>query len=93
MTLKHLEVFADLDIDERILHDHKQDLHRLINLLTHISQRFLQISGTTTHQEWQSWNFGLKQIGEISFKGLRGNQARIIKALVSVWRSNYFESF
>ena len=92
-TLKRLEVFADLDIDERVPHDHEQDLRHLINSLTHISQRLSQASGTTTHQEWQSWNFGLKQIGEISFKGLRGNQACIIKALVSVWRSNYFESF
>ena len=36
-TLKRLEVFADLDIDERVPHDHEQDLRCLINSLTHYS--------------------------------------------------------
>ena len=41
-------------------------------------------------EEFQAWDFGLKQIGRISFKSLRTNQVYIVKSLSDVLKGNYF---
>lgn len=90
-TLRRLDVFKSFQIEEKIPADHIADLHALIERLTHLKGCLKDTGAVRIKDEFQGWNFGLKQIGDISFQGLRRNQAQIIKALSAVWRSNYFE--
>ena len=89
-TLERLDVFAAFGFSPEVSPDHIKDLEKLIDRLTHLKRTIKDNSSVTLPEEFQSFNFGLKEIGSTSFKGLRRNQARIVQALSAVWRSNYF---
>ncbi len=44
-----------------------------------------------TSQEWQALNFGLREIGRVSFKGLRPNYTKILTQLARIFHDRYFD--
>lgn len=44
-----------------------------------------------TKQQWQALNFGLREIGKVSFAGLRRNYEQIVTQLVYIYRDRYFD--
>ena len=90
-TLKRFDIFETFQFSEEIDKNLVRDVEKLIERLTHLQRALKDTAVTRIKEEWQSWNYGLKEIGSISFKGLRKNQARIIKELSSVWNANYFD--
>lgn len=91
-TLDRLDVFTTFQFAPEVPPDHIKDLRALIDRLTFLKRSLKDLGSSTSKEEFQGWNFGLKEIGSTSFKGLRRNQVRIVKELSSVWRSNYFYS-
>ena len=89
-TLKRLDVFETFDFSHEVAPDHIKDIKDLIDWLTRVNRSLKDFGPSSTKGEFQSWNYGLKEIGETSFKGLRRNQANIAKRLSQIWRSNYF---
>lgn len=89
-TLKRLNVFETFQFSDEIDVQQVKDIDSLIARLTHLHRALKDLGRVTTTQEWQSWNYGFKEISNISFKGLRTNQVQIAKALSAVYRTNYF---
>ena len=46
-----------------------------------------------THEQWQKLDWGLKAIGQVSFKGLRRNYSAIVDQLATIFNGEYFEWF
>lgn len=90
-TLKRFDVFETFQFSEEIDVNLVNDVNKLIERITHLQRSLKDTACTRVKEEWQSWNYGLKEIGSISFKGLRKNQAQIVKALSAVYRTNYFD--
>lgn len=90
-TLKRIEplfrlaAFDDLTTEERRIINDLGD--RLEVLHNEIGDRAPKVS----HEEWKSLKFGLKLIGETSFKSLRRNYHAVIRSLISIYNGNYFD--
>lgn len=78
--------FADYDRNEQ----HINKVNLLILRLTKLKCSLKDLSAFRGKEEFQRWNYGFKQIADISFKHLRKNQVPIIKALSAVYNGNYF---
>lgn len=89
-TLKRLEVFETFTISDDVPHRNVGDLRALIDRLQHLKRALRDTSSIRIKEEFQQWNWGLHNIGQISFKSLRKNQAQIIKELSSVWQKGFF---
>ena len=89
-TLKRLNVFETFEFTDRVAESDEKKLAKLIERLTHLQRSLKDTGSTRTKEEFQGWNYGFKQIGDISFKGLCKNQTQIIKALCAVWDGNFF---
>lgn len=89
-TLRRLNVFETFEFTEHVAESDVQKLRKLIDRLTHLQRSLKDTGSTRVQEEFQGWNYGFKQIGDISFKGLRKNQTQIIKALSAVWNGNFF---
>ena len=89
-TLKRLEVFETFTFSDEVHRDHIKDLRSLIDRLQHFKRALKDTSSVRTREEFQAWDFGLKQIENISFKSLRKNQVHIVKSLSDVLKENYF---
>lgn len=79
-----LEQFLDAPIDDQ------RAINRLRDRITELHQNLDANASVTTHQEWQRWEYGLKSIGEVSFKNLRANFRKVLKELVAIERFGYF---
>jgi hypothetical protein len=44
-----------------------------------------------THVQWQSLNWGLKEVGKVSFAGLRRNYREVLSRLVQISEQGYFD--
>lgn len=89
-TLKCLKVFKTFTISDDIPHRNVGDLRALIDRLQHLKQVLHNTSSIRIKEEFQQWNWGLHNIGQISFKSLQKNQTQIIKELSSVWQKGFF---
>ena len=89
-TLKRLEVFETFEFSDEVNKDHIKNLRLLIDRLTHFKRSLKDTCKVRSREEYQAWDFGLKQIGNISFKRLRKNQVYIVYSLSDVFRQGYF---
>ena len=87
-VIKRLAPVIKLDRFQLLPNDIKDPVERLVHGL----DKFYNHIRTTnvTHEEWRSLHFGLHEISEISFKGLRPNHTRIALAIARVYNGNYF---
>ena len=90
-TLRRLEVFETLELDDLTRSRYGKDLEALIARIQHLKRALSDTARVRTAAEFQGWNYGLQAIGKISFKGLRKNTAKIVQALSAVYKANYFE--
>jgi hypothetical protein len=44
-----------------------------------------------TRVQWQSLNWGLKEVGKVSFAGLQHNYKEILSRLVQISKQGYFD--
>lgn len=90
-TLTRLNVFETFQFTD---YDRNEQLINKVNLLilrlTKLERSLKDLSAFRGKEDFQRWNYGFKQIGDISFKHLRKNQVPIIKALSAVYDGNYF---
>ena len=92
-VLKRLEVFKTFNFgnDINIVVDHVKNLQALIEHLQSIKHGLVNWCLYIEYRQWKRYKVGCKEIGGISFKGLRCNQVRIVKALSAVYRNRYFD--
>ncbi|EKM48640.1 uncharacterized protein PHACADRAFT_202573, partial [Phanerochaete carnosa HHB-10118-sp] len=88
-TLKRFNVLETLDCPD-VLTDDINAVFKLRDRLAHLDRTLKDVSRVISVEEWNRWDSGLKQIGGISFKGLRRNRVQIFKALRAVWVNGYF---
>lgn len=91
-TLKHLEVFEAFKFGGEvhdIFSDKICDLCDLIAKLLSISRGLSNRAAIITNKEWLAWEQGTREIGEVSFKGLKRNKVQILKALSVVYRRRF----
>lgn len=91
-TLKRLEVFETFEFGgevEDTFGSQIRDLRDLIAKLFSISRGLSDKAAVITHAEWLAWEQGTREIGEVSFKGLRKNKVQILKALSAVYRRRF----
>ncbi|EKM48339.1 uncharacterized protein PHACADRAFT_202943 [Phanerochaete carnosa HHB-10118-sp] len=89
-TLKRFNVLESLDCPD-VLTDDINAVFKLRDRLAHLDRTLKDVSRVISIEEWNRWDSGLKQIGGISFKGLRRNRVQIFKALRAVWVNGYFD--
>ncbi|EKM60292.1 uncharacterized protein PHACADRAFT_189427 [Phanerochaete carnosa HHB-10118-sp] len=89
-TLKRFNVLESLNCPD-VLTDDINAVFKLRDLLAHLDCTLKDVSRVISIEEWNRWDSGLKQIGGISFKGLRRNRVQIFKALHAVWVNGYFD--
>ena len=92
-VLKRLEVFEVFDFgkDINIVIDHVKNLQVLIERLQHIKRGLADRCSYIEYRQWKGYEAGCKEIRGISFKGLRRNRVRIVKALSAVYVNGYFD--
>lgn len=92
-VLKQLEVFEVFDYgnDINLIVDDVKNLQALIEHLQSIKQGLSDRSSYIEYRQWKGYKAGCKEIGSISFKGLRCNKVQIVKALSAVYRNGYFD--
>ena len=92
-VLKRLEVFETFDFGDDIgtVVDHVKNLQALIERLQHIKRGLADRCSHIEYRQWKGYEAGCKEIGGISFKGLRRNRVRIVKALSTVYVNGYFD--
>lgn len=93
-TLKRLDIFETLEFGDiaEIFPQRVKNLHALINQITRIKRCLTDVARVVKYNEWQEWDIGCKEIGEVSFKGLRKNKGQIIKALSAVYERGRFDA-
>ena len=91
--LKRLEVFEVFDSDNEInlVVNGIKNLQALIECIQRIKCRLSDRSLYIEYRQWKGYEAGCKEIGGISFKGLRRNKVWIVKALSAVYRNGYFD--
>ncbi|EKM51160.1 uncharacterized protein PHACADRAFT_199995 [Phanerochaete carnosa HHB-10118-sp] len=89
-TLKHFNILETLDCPD-VLADDINAVFKLRDRLAHLDCTLKDVSSVISIEEWNRWDSGLKQIGGVSFKGLRRNRVQIFKALRVVWVNGYFD--
>jgi hypothetical protein len=77
-TLKCLDVFESFQLKEEVSPDHIKNLRCLIERLTHLKRSLKDISSNQMKEEFQGWNYRLKYIGGIFFKGLGKTKPRLL---------------
>ena len=92
-VLKQLEVFETFDFRDEIglVVDHVKNLQALIERLQRIKRGLADRCSYIEYRQWKGYEAGCKEIGGISFKGLRRNRVRIVKALSAVYTNGYFD--
>ncbi|EKM51276.1 uncharacterized protein PHACADRAFT_200095 [Phanerochaete carnosa HHB-10118-sp] len=90
-TLKRIDVFETLKLDD-LNSDQVRNLRRLIEQLTRIKRCLADVCNVVKYEKWRKWELGCRGIGDISFKGLRKNKARIVQALSAVYVNRYFDA-
>ena len=65
----------------------KHFLERLLDLRDALDER----APTIVAAQWQSLDWGLKEIGKISFGGIRRNYETVLRRVVEVVDNGYFE--
>ena len=92
-VLKRLEVFETFDFGDEIglVVDHVKNLQALIERLQRIKRGLNDRYSYIEYRQWKGYEAGCKEIGGISFKGLRRNRVRIVKALSAVYTNGYFD--
>ncbi|EKM49169.1 uncharacterized protein PHACADRAFT_201946 [Phanerochaete carnosa HHB-10118-sp] len=89
-TLKRFNVLKTLDCSDVLTND-ISTVFKLRDRLAHLDCTLKDVSRVISIKEWNRWDSGLKQIGGISFKGLRRNRVQVFKALRAVWNNGYFD--
>ncbi|EKM54643.1 uncharacterized protein PHACADRAFT_197073 [Phanerochaete carnosa HHB-10118-sp] len=89
-TLKRFNVLETLDCSD-VLTDDISAVFKLRDRLAHFDRTLKDVSRVISIEEWNRWDSGLKQIGGISFKGLRCNRVQVFKVLRAVWNNGYFD--
>ena len=91
-VLKQLEVFEVFDFSNEInfIVDNVKNLQVLIECLQKIKHRLSDRCSYIEYRQWKGYEAGCKEIGNISFKGLRRNKVQIVKVLSVVYRNRYF---
>ena len=92
-VLKWLEVFETFSLgdDINIVVDQWNNLQVLIERIQRIKRGLSDRSSYIEYRQWKGYEAGCKEIGGISFKGLRRNRVRIVKALSAVYTNGYFD--
>ena len=92
-VLKRLEVFETFDFGDEIgfIVDYVKNLQALIEHLQRIKRGLADQCSYIEYRQWKGYEAGYKEIGGISFKGLRRNQVQIVKALSVVYTNGYFD--
>ena len=74
-VLKRLEVFEVFDFGEdiNVVVDHVKNLQALIECLQRIKRGLSDRCSYIEYKQWKNYEAGCKEIGGISFKGLRRN--------------------
>ena len=74
-VLKRLEVFETFNFGDEIglVVDHVKNLQALIERLQHIKRELADRCSYIKYRQWKGYEAGCKEIGGISFKGLRHN--------------------
>ena len=95
-VIKRLAVFGDLfavpdDSIDDIPYDWIRSVDNLRARLIHLRDVLEDTSSVRTYEEWQRWNFGFREIAQLSFGGIRKNLRRIVRHLDDIWKANYFE--
>ena len=93
VVLKWLEVFETFDFRDKIglVLDHVKNLQALIERLQRIKRGLADWCSYIEYRQWKGYEAGCKEIGGISFKGLRHNWVWIVKALSAVYTNGYFD--
>ena len=91
-VLKRLKVFETFDFGDEIglVVDHVKNLQSLIERLQRIKRELADRCSYIEYRQWKGYEAGCKEIGGISFKGLRCNRVWIVKALSAVYTNGYF---
>ncbi|EKM49403.1 uncharacterized protein PHACADRAFT_201664 [Phanerochaete carnosa HHB-10118-sp] len=89
-TLKRFNVLETLDCPD-VLTDNISAAFKLRDRLAHLDRTLKDVSRVISIEEWNRWDSGLKQIGGISFKGLRRNRVQVFKSLRAVWVNGPFD--
>ena len=95
-VIKCLAVFGDLfggpdAIIDDIPYKWIKSVDDLRIHLIHLRDVLEDTSSVRTYEEWQRWNFGFREIAQLSFGGIRKNLRRIVRHLDDIWKANYFE--
>ena len=80
-----IEEFPDAPRDH--IRKFKHFLERLLDLRDALDER----APTIVAAQWQSLDWGLKEIGKISFGGIRRNYETVLRRVVEVVDNGYFE--
>ena len=92
-VLKRLEVFETFNFGDEIglVVNYIKNLQALIERLQRIKRRLADRCLYIEYRQWKGYEARCKEIGGISFKGLRRNRVRIVKALSAVYMNGYFD--
>ena len=80
-----IEEFPDTPRDH--IRKFKHFLERLLDLRDALDER----APTIVAAQWQSLDWGLKEIGKISFGGIQRNYKTVLRRIVEVVDNGYFE--
>jgi hypothetical protein len=84
-ALKEIEAFDDSLVPHRLAYE------RLVDKLTRLEATLEE--HVFIHRDWRQVEFGLKEIGKISFKQLRKRYAAVLADVARVYNTGYFDCF
>lgn len=89
-VLTRLRVIRDLEeLLDSAQFEHRQAYHALAKRIAEIHTDLKDSAEVTTFDEWRKYEFGLKEIGKISFKGIRSRFHQVLGELAQVY-GDYF---
>ena len=71
--------------------DHVRKFHNFLERLLNLRDALDERAPTIVAAQWQSLDWGLKEIGKISFGGIRRNYEMVLHRVVEVVDNGYFE--
>ena len=90
-TTKRLQIVLDLLDKTDHERKHEQSVRSLDKQLHHALDHLVEVVAAANRRDLQSLDWGLKSVGNLSFKGLRRNYSRILGEIAYVAEGGYFD--
>ena len=90
-TTKRLQIVLDLLDKTDHERKHEQSVRSLDKQLHHALDHLVKVVAAANRRDLQSLDWGLKSVGNLSFKGLRRNYSRILGEIAYIAEGGYFD--